>query len=371
MIAADCGSPAATDDQIVAADRRQLLSYLPADRLQRSTVKGVLIFVLAGALYLIDIVLAACAPTLWLQLLASLGAGFQTSMLFVIGHDACHGSLTPRPKLNRFIGTLAFLPPLHPYTAWKHTHNGLHHGWTNVRRKDIVYVPFSREEFARLPRWRRLAERFFRSWCGVFAFYFFTVYLPYEIFPDRQRGPRGEAARQAFRRDRILVAAFVVALVASTWVLARVSGRPVWLSLLFTIFVPTACYFALMSFVTFLHHTHPRAPWYDVEELDRLGSVRSSVHVELPRIVEIIFHDILQHTAHHADAMIPLYNLAASQKAIEGAGAFAFTREAWSWSGFLRTLRTCRLYDYETHCWLDFDGRVSSDLPAKLLRHPG
>ena len=67
----------------------------------------------------------AAGPAAWLW---GLLAGVATAMLFVLGHDACHGSLTPSPRLNRWIGSLAFLPSLTPFSAWELGHNQTHHG---------------------------------------------------------------------------------------------------------------------------------------------------------------------------------------------------------------------------------------------------
>jgi len=134
-----------------------------------------------------------------------------------------------------------------------------------VRGKEVAYVPFSKADFDRLPWWRRTAERFFRSPIGCGSFYFLTVYLPHEMFVSRQRGAKGNAWR-TFQHDRIQVSIFAGALVLATILIARAENRPPVLSLVFTTIVPGIGYFWLMSFVTFMHHTHQRAPWYSGEE---------------------------------------------------------------------------------------------------------
>ena len=59
--------------------------------------------------------------------------GLSISFLFVIGHDACHDSLTPSHRLNQWLGRLCFMPTLHPFVCWELGHNRLHHGTTNLR----------------------------------------------------------------------------------------------------------------------------------------------------------------------------------------------------------------------------------------------
>src|SRR5260370_10229931 len=46
----------------------------------------------------------------WVKVFASLVAALWIARLFVIGHDACHGSYTPHKTLNKWIGRIALLP---------------------------------------------------------------------------------------------------------------------------------------------------------------------------------------------------------------------------------------------------------------------
>ena len=72
---------------------------------------------------------------------ASLVAALWIARLFVIGHDACHGSYTPNKVLNEWIGRIAFLPSLTPYSLWEIGHNLAHHGFTNLKGRDYVWTP--------------------------------------------------------------------------------------------------------------------------------------------------------------------------------------------------------------------------------------
>jgi len=62
----------------------------------------------------------------WIKVFASLVAALWIARLFVIGHDACHGSYTPNKTLNKWIGRIAFLPSLTPYSLWEIGHNLAH-----------------------------------------------------------------------------------------------------------------------------------------------------------------------------------------------------------------------------------------------------
>jgi acyl-lipid omega-6 desaturase (Delta-12 desaturase) len=115
----------------------------------------------------------------------------------------------------------------------------------------------------------------------------------------------------------------------------------------------------VMAFVTIQHHTHPRVVWFD--DVKRWSvfqaQVGGTVHLKLPRLLEIAFANIFEHTAHHVDKRIPLYGLAPVQRALEVQFADAVIVQIGSLAHLRDVLRSCRLYDYDAQTWHDFDGR--------------
>src|ERR1051325_1150050 len=88
--------------------------------------------VMAHALtYLLSIALVLLSPHPLAGVFGILVASYKAGRLFEVAHDACHGSYTPDPALNRWIGRLAFLPSLHVFGLWRFAHNHLHHGYSN------------------------------------------------------------------------------------------------------------------------------------------------------------------------------------------------------------------------------------------------
>ena len=116
----------------------------------------------------------------------------------------------------------------------------------------------------------------------------------------------------------------------------------------------------LIGFVIFQQHTHPQIPWYS--EKDRPsptyfdGQVRATPHIEFATPFRGLIRHIMEHTAHHADPLVPHYRLASAQEKIESAYPEEIIRVKWSIPTFLELFRVCRLYDYSTHRWVDFDG---------------
>lgn len=306
------------------------------------------------------------APDAWLKAGCGVLLGICISALFVVGHDACHDSLTPSHRLNGVLGRLSFLPTLHPFVCWELGHNRLHHGWTNLKGRDYVYTPFSVAEFAALPRWRQWLERAYRSVPGIGLFYFIEVWWKHMIVPRPEE--RAKLRKAVWARDLACVVLFFVAQVAAV-MLASDSVRAAALNGLLAIVAPYAIWNWLMAFVTIQHHTHPQSPWFkSPEEWEFFhAQIHGTIHLKLPRLIELLFHNILDHTAHHVDPKIPLYNLPHCQDRLEHRYGERIIVEQGSIPALHRVLKQCKLYDYERHCWLDFAGRPTG-APIRLER---
>src|ERR1700749_3878124 len=146
----------------------------------------------------------------WVRVFASLIAALWIARLFVIGHDACHGSYTPNKTLNKWIGRIAFLPSLTPYSLWEIGHHLAHHGFTNLKGRDYVWTPFSPTEFKDLPGVRRLLERVYRSGFGQGVYYMVEMWWKKLYFPGRKHV---SSKRKSYTWDSLLVTAF-----AAVWV---------------------------------------------------------------------------------------------------------------------------------------------------------
>lgn len=370
---ADASSSAAARPNV-----QRVRAQVPEAVIRRSLLWGVGVFVVAVSLYSAAFVAILGAPWWPLQLLMAVVAGMLIGTLFIVGHDACHGSLTPFESVNRILGRLAFLPSLTPFTSWQYAHNRIHHSYTNWRGKDYAWAPFSKEEFDRLPRWRQALERHYRSPLGLGNYYLVEYWWKHLLFLPAQE--RAEMKRPvAFRFDLALLIAFVA---LQCWAVAAWSesmgpgaggllgawSNPLALGLV-AIVAPFLTWNWGMAFATFHHHNHPKIAWYGKrDEWDFFaGQVESSVHMDMPPVLEWLMAHIMQHTAHHVNPKIPLYRLTQSQKLLEAAYPNGIVVERWTVGVFLRALRCCKLYDYENHRWLNFQGKPTSE-PNPIMR---
>src|SRR5579862_5696568 len=133
--------------------------------------------------YLACVAIAIRKANSWVGVVFGALAGVGTGALFLVGHDACHGSFTKSPRLNAWLGRIVFLPSLTPFSSWETGHNHTHHQYTNLKTRDYVWAPFSKAEYDRLPAWRRTLERIYRSASGVGLYYAIEIWWKHLFCP--------------------------------------------------------------------------------------------------------------------------------------------------------------------------------------------
>ena len=245
-------------------------------------------------------------------------------MLFVIGHDAAHNSLTPIGWLNRLLGRLVMLPAYHPYTSWCHAHNTLHHGWTNFKGRHPDFPPFTKEEFDRLPRWRRLAGALLPHAARHRAVLHASISTS-ATWSSRAREHRSPSPLW-FHLDRLLVLAFFVVQLRRR-VPADRPARRTWCCRAGSTPARRCCVPWARGSGSWgscrTSSTRTRAwPGTTTRRSGRSTtcSSRSTAHVVFPWPIERLLNNIMDHPAHHLDPTIPLYNLPAVAEAARGDG---------------------------------------------------
>ncbi|MGL4554376.1 MAG: fatty acid desaturase [Gemmataceae bacterium] len=361
-----------TPQQHAAEDARRWRATLPREWRRSSTLHGTALTLFTLALFAGLFLGYFLLPTWWLRLASIFGVPMVIGSLFVIGHDAAHNSLTPVGWLNKVLGRLVFLPAYHPYTSWVQAHNTMHHGWTCFKGRHPDFPPLTKAEYDALPWWKRAVERFYRSPLGVGPAYVTGFWVNHLLFPRKaDRSPY----TLWFHLDRLLVLAFLVAQSALAWHLSSRLHGDTWRAVIHAsvgVMLPFGLWIWFMGFVSYIQHTHPLCAWYDDEAEWTFHHVqlKSSTHIVFPWPIEPILNNIMDHAAHHLDPSIPLYNLPQSQKLLEQTAADHAIVIRWTPMEYLRTCAACKLYDFDRHCWTDFDGNPTSplNLPALTMR---
>lgn len=294
----------------------------------------------------------------WAKSIIGLVNGHAIGIMLIIGHDALHGSLFPQRWMNRLAGRISMAPAFHPVTSWVHTHNGLHHGFTMIKGKDAGFPPLALQEYRAMSLLGKLSYRISRSWYGCGWLYVSEMWFKWEFFPIAARAPKNH---KAFLRDRLQLAAFFIAWISLLIGSAFARGENLFLMVAWGFILPQCVSNYFTGFVTLQQHTHPRVAWYS--ELDApspafvQAQLHGAPHIVFPSILRGVMRSTMEHTVHHADTAVPLYCLQKAQETLEQSFGGDIIQEHWTASAFLRSTRICRLYDYGSHQWIDYDGK--------------
>jgi omega-6 fatty acid desaturase (delta-12 desaturase) len=341
--------------------RREVLDrWLSGDHLKhaihRSTIPALAILAIEVIGYLAASALALAPLPYALNLVGGILAGHAIAILFTVGHDACHQSFTPSMRLNRWIGRAVFIPSLHAVSLWVLGHNKIHHGATNLRGRDYVWEPMSPSDYAAASPMRRWLYRLYRSRLGSLPYYVIEMwwkknFLP--IAPEARPDWRDHAFDSAFVIVGWALHIRAIVAIAGVWT----PERSPWLAIVAAWLVPFLVWNWFMGVVIYAHHTHPLVPWFErEEEWGYLASqVLGTVHVQLPQPWTWLDNNIMEHNAHHALPVIPLYNLQPAQRRIRT--AFPDIHHLYlSPPAFCRVADACKLYDFTARQWVGFDG---------------
>jgi acyl-lipid omega-6 desaturase (Delta-12 desaturase) len=309
------------------------------------------------------------ADHLLVRLLCAALVGFKMGAMYTLAHDAVHGTLVVSPQLNRAISVFCYAFTFHNYRIRQYDHMLLGHHPHLCGPQHDAYRPMSPQDYAAAGPVRRLWERFQRSPNGL-SFFFYGVaerWWRCEFFPPQAMPAEHKAEARLLQA---VVVAWLGALTALAAWSASAQGRSFGLEWALLLGVPVFVFQSLQAMVLYVQHTHPCIPWFGPgDDLShRFGPESLTVHIQAPRLIGAGSHDILEHPAHHVIPAIPCYRLFEAQSQLNRLlGDKALRTHLFALSRLAQVMRGCKLYDYERHCWCDFNGRVTSYTAAAAL----
>jgi omega-6 fatty acid desaturase (delta-12 desaturase) len=311
----------------------------------------------ATAAYLVLFFGASYGGSLWLRIVSALALGPSIALLFRIAHDAGHGSHFASARLDRFVCRISLLPSYHPHSVWLLLHNGRHHSFTNLRENDYIWIPKSPQDYARLGVFGRLRERVYRTTLGVGLYYLCAIWAGMVLV----RPSLVRKLKPVYVRDALVTAGFFLAQLVAL-ALDRPDLGTFALRVALAIVLPFLIFNWLVGFASFLNHTHPRVPWFSRREQWSFyeGQVHCTVHVGVPKWMIFFLTDLGLHGAHHIDPRIPIWQLEPAEERIVADAREDIVFEPWTWARHREIMRCCKLYDYDNHRWVDFDGRPTT-----------
>jgi omega-6 fatty acid desaturase (delta-12 desaturase) len=278
--------------------------------------------------------------------------------LFMIGHDACHGSFFSNGKLNAVFGRIAFLPSMTAFSLWEVGHNTAHHGFNNLKGRDQVWAPLSKAEFDASPRYRQALERLYRGGFGWGAYYLVEMWWKKLFFASRKEIG---SSRRKYKFDSLLVTAGAVAWLGVVAAVAEATDQSLALLMVLAVVIPFLLWNAIIGFVVYLHHTNPGIAWFkNRQEWQRKRAyLTATARVRFPFGIDRLMHNIMEHNAHHLNPGIPMFRLRAAQRVLQDRFP-GLCDYRLNWRTYMDAVRRCKLYDFTEHAWLDFRGQVTA-----------
>jgi len=332
---------------------KPVLDAIPDSCYERSTIRGLSLF--ARDVVLVGLVFWGLLSTnnpfflvgLWIA------SGLLVSGLFVIGHDAAHEALFDSKRMNAVIARLAMLPSLHATEGWIFGHNRVHHGHTLREGMDFVWHPTTPAGYEEMGRMAKLRHKFEWGPVGSGAYYAREVWWNKMVrFVPAKRWAK------AMNRDKAIVAVYALTFLALLVVFQGPVGIWSWVKV---VVVPFLLFCQSIGWVVYVHHIAPEIRWWPRREWNRFrGQVEGTTVLWGPPGWDFFFHWIMVHLPHHVDMKIPCYKLSEAARAIAEVFPDDVDERPIKFSDYRRSVRECKLHDFETGTWYRYPEKVAS-----------
>ncbi len=328
---------------------------IPRDCYENPNWKGIVFFAADLIVYAGSLVVLATGDSLPAIAIGWIVAGCAISALFVIGHDAAHGALFKSKRLSYLVGQAAMLPSLHGLALWSHGHTRHHHTFAVCQGLDFVWHPVTREEFARLSGLGKLRHRL--EWSAIGAGFYYARVIWWN------RMVRGEAPardKKAIQRDRAVVAVFFTIFSSIClllgWSAYGTTAGMAWMWIKVAL-VPWLLWNAIIGWVVYVQHINPAIAWLPRSKWTKVrGQIDGTKTFEMPRLINAMWHNIFDHSAHHIDPRIPFYNLPRATRALKKAHPNKIRPERYRIRTYVAITKSCKLFDFDNGVWLDYQG---------------
>ncbi len=269
-----------------SSDRRKAIQQIFETFLPYALLWGVMIFTMSrGYSY-------------WLTIgLILIAAGFQVR-IFILFHDAGHGSFFKSRKANRVLGYIAGILTFTPYEQWTSSHARHHATVGDLDRRGMGDVwTMTLDEYRAASLWQRLYYRVYRHPLLMFGFGPGIVFLIGNRFTQKGSDERG---RKSVRLTNLALLAILV-----------VAYFTIGLRTYLLIQVPIMLIAGAMGvWLFYVQHQYEGVYWARHDEWDPLrAALEGSSYYKLPKVLQWITGSIGLHHIHHVQPKIPNYHL--------------------------------------------------------------
>lgn len=306
---------------------------------------GIYFFAIAGTLYF---------EHLAIRIIFGLLAGGAISTLFILGHDAAHGNFTGNRKLDKILARILFLPALHNYSLWVQIHNQQHHRVTN-HVDENSWTPPTFQQYSKYSNRKKLLTRFYRSLLGVGFYYLIERWWKNKFIPY------GTKKNLESWIDLTIMILFLLVFTLALYSYTSLHPELGFLSTItISMIIPFIAWNYLIGLTVYIQHTHRSIPWLNTSESNHKEQIELAVNLILPNWFHFLTHNLYLHSVHHINPTIPCYRIHKANTKLEEMAKDALVREKLTPMYVLKTLKQCKLYDFQANSWVDFNGAASS-----------
>jgi omega-6 fatty acid desaturase (delta-12 desaturase) len=323
-----------------------------------NSLKGYASFAIDLALYASGIAVVVLSAGWGGKLAGGFLAAVGVVNLGSLSHEAAHRALVKSRLGNKVLAVVSLTMIMFNYRLWIYDHHVLHHGRTNVKHNNFL-SPLTLPEYRAMSRSRRALYRAYLSpgGLGILLYFLLERWPTVHFYPGAYLPQRFRASAWGYTA---LMSAWAAALLSLLVIVSSARDSSVLASIVCGFVVPYMVWFTIFSTTAFLQHTNPQVRWYG-----DIGSLAShpealSVHVRFPPWLNFATHYVLEHPVHHVSPMVPHYHLKRAQAALAEMATPPVVAMPFSIGNLNGVLRCCKLYDYDAHAWLDFNGEVTA-----------
>ncbi|KAI0463434.1 hypothetical protein LJB42_003461 [Komagataella kurtzmanii] len=345
---------------------KDILDAIPKHCYERSLVKSmsyvVRDIVAISAIAYVGLTYIPLLPNEFLRFAAWSAYVFSISCfgfgIWILGHECGHSAFSNYGWVNDTVGWVLHSLVMVPYFSWKFSH-AKHHKATGHMTRDMVFVPYTAEEFKekhQVTSLHDIAEE--TPIYSVFALLFqqlggLSLYLatnatgqPYPGVSKFFKSHYWPSSPVFDKKDYwyiVLSDLGILATLTSVYTAYKVFGF--WPTFI-TWFCPWILVNHWLVFVTFLQHTDSSMPHYDAQEWTFAKGAAATIDREFG-ILGIIFHDIIEtHVLHHYVSRIPFYHAREATECIKKVmGEHYRHTDENMWVSLWKTWRSCQFVE--------------------------
>lgn len=236
-----------------------------------------------------------------LTLALSVLAGAFIMRIFIIQHDAGHGSFFDEKRWNTAVGIACSLFTLTPYEFWRHSHavHHAHNGDLEWRGTGDVYT-MTLNEYYEGSWWRKLGYRIYRHPLIMFPIGAPLQFILFHRAIFQIWGAKTKQGRWSLIRTDLMILAVLV-----------LAHFTIGLTSLALVYVPVIFVASIAGvFMFFVQHQFEDAYWSTAPDWDYAeAALKGSSYFRLPKLLQWFTGNIGLHHIHHLSPKIPNYEL--------------------------------------------------------------